>query len=74
MPHGELLRSHDLGRTFDCFFKHAGRNSSPDLRRTVCTLSSTAMVDSCKKIPETKKQTQVSDYQYAVKEIISGCS
>jgi len=30
-----LAPNRDLGRKFDCFFKHAGRISSSDLRRTV---------------------------------------
>jgi len=51
-----LPPNHDLGRKFDCFFKHGGGNSSSDLRRIVCTLSSsTAMVDSSDKITRNKE-------------------
>jgi len=51
-----LPPKHYLSGRFDCFFKHAGRYSSPDLRLTVCTLSSaTAMVNSSEKITWNKE-------------------
>ena len=51
-----LPPNHNLGKKFDCFFKHAGRNSSSDFWRTVCNLSSSnAMVDSSVKITRSKE-------------------